>query len=204
MEITTLEIQKRNKQRVNLYLDNEFKCGLTAITVLSRRLKVGDQLSQEELDDILQTSETDIAFSKAIDYISRSLKTQKQATDYLLDKGFAQVVVDNVITKLKYYKYINDFDYARTYVEQAKNSIGDRKMKAELTQRGVDETIIEQFLCEIDPQTYKQSCLVQANKYLKNKQLDNKTLQGLYRYLLYRGFDYEQINTTISSLKEEE
>lgn len=37
--ITAIEAQKRNKDKVNLYLDGEFACSLTAESVVRARLK---------------------------------------------------------------------------------------------------------------------------------------------------------------------
>ena len=39
--ITAIEAQKRNKDKVNLYLDGEFACSLTAESVVRARLKIG-------------------------------------------------------------------------------------------------------------------------------------------------------------------
>ena len=81
--ITAIEAQKRNKDKVNLYLDGEFACSLTAESVVRARLKIGQELSEERLREILATSETELAFKKALDYISRAMKTEKQVKDYL-------------------------------------------------------------------------------------------------------------------------
>ena len=68
--ITAIEAQKRNKDKVNLYLDGEFACSLTAESVVRARLKIGQELSEERLREILATSETELAFKKALDYIA--------------------------------------------------------------------------------------------------------------------------------------
>ena len=47
--ITAIEAQKRNKDKVNLYLDGEFACSLTAESVVRARLKIGQELSEEKL-----------------------------------------------------------------------------------------------------------------------------------------------------------
>ena len=86
--ITAIEAQKRNKDKVNLYLDGEFACSLTAESVVRARLKIGQELSEERLREILATSETELAFKKALDHISRAMKTEKQVKDYLCLKGF--------------------------------------------------------------------------------------------------------------------
>jgi SOS response regulatory protein OraA/RecX len=41
-----------------------------------------------------------------------------------------------------------------------------------------------------------------ASKYLKNKEIDDKTIQKLIRFLSYRGYDFDKINAVVSRLKK--
>ena len=47
--VTKLEIQKNNKTRVNVYVDDEFYCGMEAITALAVGLKEGRQVTNDQL-----------------------------------------------------------------------------------------------------------------------------------------------------------
>lgn len=85
--ITAIEAQKRNKDKVNLYLDGEFACSLTAESVVRARLKIGQELSEEKLREILATSETELAFKKALDYISPRDENGKAGQRLSLLKG---------------------------------------------------------------------------------------------------------------------
>ena len=138
--ITAIEAQKRNKDKVNLYLDGEFACSLTAESVVRARLKIGQELSEERLREILATSETELAFKKALDYISRAMKTEKQVKDYLCLKGFDALAAERAVEKLKEYKYADDLQFAALYVEMNGRQKGARRIKAELMQKGIDET----------------------------------------------------------------
>lgn len=135
--ITAIEAQKRNKDKVNLYLDGEFACSLTAESVVRARLKIGQELSEEKLREILATSETELAFKKALDYISRAMKTEKQVKDYLCLKGFDALAAERAVEKLKEYKYADDLQFAALYVEMNGRQKGARRIKAELMQRGL-------------------------------------------------------------------
>lgn len=115
--ITALEAQKRNKDKVNLYIDGEFRCSLTAESVVRARLKAGQELSEERLEEILLTSETELAFKKALDYIARAMKTKKQVLDYLCGKGFDMCAAKRAVEKLEEYKYVDDRAFAMQYAE---------------------------------------------------------------------------------------
>ena len=87
--VTKLEVQKKNKLRVNVYIDDEFLCGMDATTVINVGLKVGKQVSVSQLQDAIFQSETSVAFGKAVDYLSRYMRTASQVNQYLLSKGYS-------------------------------------------------------------------------------------------------------------------
>ena len=64
--ITALEPQKNSKRRYNLYLDGEYKCGITEDSVAVFRLKAGQTLTESKLREIMDTTETQIAFDKCL------------------------------------------------------------------------------------------------------------------------------------------
>ncbi len=198
--ITSLEIQKRNKNKVNLYIDGEYRCALTAESVVSARLKIGQELTEGQLKDILEGSETQIAFDKSLNYISRSMKTIKQVADYLKRKGFEESVIVKAIDKLKNYKYVDDELYASMYVESQKGSKGEIRLKQELLLKGVDKEIIQTKLSNLDQQDSLLAAKKTAQKFIKNKQQDEKLKLKLYRHLLSRGFDYETVNSVANLL----
>lgn len=167
--ITAIEAQKRNKDKVNLYLDGEFACSLTAESVVRARLKIGQELSEEKLREILATSETELAFKKALDYISRAMKTEKQVKDYLCLKGFDALAAERAVEKLKEYKYADDLQFAALYVEMNGRQKGARRIKAELMQKGIDETKAEQALLMLSEERSSESAAALADKFMRGK-----------------------------------
>ncbi|MCQ2400078.1 MAG: recombination regulator RecX, partial [Clostridia bacterium] len=90
--ITEISPQKKDKKRVNIYLDGEYYCGLSLETVYAYSLKKGKDLSPEELAEIQLKSEKSEALDKAMGYVSRAMKTKKQVKDYLAGKGYTAEV----------------------------------------------------------------------------------------------------------------
>lgn len=176
--ITAIEAQKRNKDKVNLYLDGEFACSLTAESVVRARLKIGQELSEERLREILATSETELAFKKALDHISRAMKTEKQVKDYLCLKGFDALAAERAVEKLKEYKYADDLQFSALYVEMNGRQKGARRIKAELLQKGIDETKAEQALLMLSEERSSESAAALADKFMRGKANDFKTSSG--------------------------
>ena len=189
--ITQLKLQAKNKDRVNVHLDGSFFCGLTAETVVKHGLKIGSEISEQELEDVQFESDKQMAFNKVLNLISKSQKTKKQINDYLKNKSYGQRTMDYVVLKLEEYNYINDAVYVKNYVNFNINSKGARRLKQELLLKGVNAKIIDEELSKIDSQAEAIEHL--ANKYMKNKEKDQKNYAKLYAYLTRRGFTYDQI-----------
>lgn len=202
-KITDMQIQKSNKTRANLYVDGEFAFGVEMLTVMKLGLKIGQEVSEQKLQEAIFDSEKSVAFEKAMDYLSRSMKTQKQITDYLYKKGYTSAVVHYVVDKLVDYKYVDDAAYARVYVEQNGKTKGNRRLQQELQQKGISREQAEEFACLSKDVSYK-SALSLAQKYMKNKAADLKTLQKLQRYLLLRGYDFDTVNGIIRTFKSDD
>ena len=187
--ITDLKVQVKNKKRVSVYLDGEYFCGLDLFTTMLNRLKVGMQIDEKTLANIQMESEQNIAFDKALKYLERSVKTERAIRQKLTSYGFLSEVIDVVVEKLKGYSYIDDKDYAERYVSTYANRKGKRLIKAELKQKGVNEKDIESALNGVENEL--ENAVNLAKKYSKNKPNDQKNFAKCYKYLLSKGFNYD-------------
>ena len=194
--ITQIKVQTHDKNRVNLYLDNKFYCGLDLETVVKNSLKVGTIISEERLLDIQLESEKQIAFNKALKLISLRYKTQKEVEKYLYDKGYLAQVVYYVISKLNEYHYIDDQKFVNSYIAAHKHIYGKLKLKQQLFQRGISEKIIDEALQDEEFDQTEQICRL-AEKYMKTKEDTKENYIKLFRYLMGKGFEYEEIKTAL-------
>ncbi len=199
-KITDIQFQKRNKQRANVYIDGEFAFGVEMLTVMQMGLKTGNEVSQNDLKQAVFQSDVSVAFGKAVDYLARAMKTERQMRTYLSGKGYGEDVVDVVMAKLKDYGYVDDKRYAKLYVEQNCATKGEIRLKHELTQKGVGKNVVETF-CEQDSETSRLNATHLAEKYMRNKPCDKATLAKLQRYLLGRGYNYDVINAVVAVFK---
>jgi hypothetical protein len=87
-KITDIARQKRNTSRVSVFIDDEFVCGLDAVTAVAARLKIGDEITAEHLREIVFDSEVNSAFERAVSYLSRSPRTRREIERYLREKDY--------------------------------------------------------------------------------------------------------------------
>ena len=197
MKITKLEVQKNDKNRVNLYVDDEFYSGIPAELVYLEHLKTGLEIDEKDLKKIIFENEKSKAMSRVTKYIGSSLKTQKQIRDYLRKKEYSEDTIKFVMSKLVEYNYIDDQKYAQAYVLTYGKKYGKLKLKSQLKVKGVSEEIIECVL-EVNKVDSIESV---ASKYLKNKVMSYEVSQKLFRFLYSRGYEFDEINPYINKLK---
>ena len=199
-EITSIEFQKKDDTRANLYLDGEFFAGISVELVLSHHLKKGMEVDENNLREIILEDEKVKAMDKAIKYISSTLKTTRQIRDYLRKKEYCDDIINYVIDKLKEYKYLDDTAYAKAYLQTYSNKYGHLKLKAMLRGKGVSDKDIDKAFESVEIDTTNNLSKV-AEKYLKNKEMSRETLNKLSRFLYSRGYDFDSINSYINNLK---
>lgn len=190
MQIDEIKPIGKKQERFYVLLSNGEKVVLHGLTLLKTKLKVGDEIDKETLEEYQFEYEKLTAFDKAINLLGRGMKTKKQLMTYLKDKGYMPKVCDYVLEKLGEYNYVDDLQFAKCYTKMSSKSKGKRAIAFEMKQKGVSDQIIEECLCDLDDQ--KEVALSLAQKYLKNKPLDQKTKEKLYRHLLSKGFSHEE------------
>lgn len=184
--ITELKPQAKNNKRVSVYLNGAYYCGLDLLTVMQARLKVGQEIDENTLVEIQRSSEAQACFDSALNFISKSVKTEKEIKDKLIKKGYLEEIVLETIEKLKSYNFVNDKDYINRYVSTYKNNKSKKLIKFELQKKGVNKLDVDECLDEIESEF--ETALKIAEKYVKNKEKDDKTFQKCYKYLLSKGF----------------
>ncbi len=202
--ITQISTQKKNKSRVNIYLDNEFACGMQSIVVLENRLKVGMDIDADKLKELSSFSDVEAAFNKAVKLVAKVLKTETELKRYLVEKGYSLDTIATVIDKLKSYNYINDSDYAKSYINQKRINSGKKKLYYELKQKGIDDKILDKALEAVGKQDEKEVISNLSQKYIKGKVLDVKTKKNLASYLYSKGFEWDDYIDIIGELFEDD
>lgn len=202
-KITAITAQEKHKDRVNLFVDDEFFSGLSLEISMLNRLKVGMEVDREKLKEIVEQSERVDAFNKALNYISKTLKTKKQVKDYLTRKGYSEDIIFYCIDKLKEYDYINDVEYSKRYISSQNKTNGKRLLEYKLMAKGVNKQDVFSAFgdCEIDG---KLNAKLVAEKYIKNKERSIEVKAKTYRYLISRGFSYDEANFAVSELFNED
>ncbi|MCL2796512.1 MAG: RecX family transcriptional regulator [Firmicutes bacterium] len=196
--ISSILPQKRNPDRVNLYLDGEFFCGLDAFTAGKFRLKEGVMCGAEELAQIVFEDECASAFEKAMRQVNVRMRSEHEIRAYLKDKQYAGYVIDAAIEKLINYRYIDDAEFCRLYADVHRKRWGSVKIKYALKNLGIESETIDEILSDMPDQV--EEAFLLAEKYCRGKEFDSRKV---YAHLMQKGFDSDTIKSAIERLKDE-
>lgn len=202
--ITKIEVGKRNKERVNVYVDEEYAFSISAELVYKKNIKVKDKIDVESLRKLAEEDNYLKCKNSALKIIERTYKTEKELRDKLSLKGYEDHIIKRTINFLGEYNLLNDANYAKMYVKDRGKSNGQKKIKYMLIQKGIDESIIEEELDKLDKDEIKnvvQEMALKKYKVLCKRENDSyKLSQKLYRFLMGKGYDYELIKDVVKSI----
>ncbi|MBR2499902.1 MAG: regulatory protein RecX [Clostridia bacterium] len=205
MIITKIEKQKKDKNRSSVFLDDKFGFGIDDFDLHILKLKVGMEISEIRLKEIKDT----VLFSSAKEYalklVSRFSYTKKTMCEKLFMRGYDDEITTKTIEFLENYKYIDDFEYSKKFISDALNlkHYGVSKIKYELSQKGIDSSVIESALSEFDLFQLEKECILPIARKKLSGNFEYKNIQKTKRYLISKGFSYELIDSVINSLINE-
>lgn len=189
--ITLLQIQKKNKERVNVFLDGEyaFAVGLARAEMLVK----GQELSAQEVATLRAEGDADLAYHRSLRYLSRRPRSRREMADYLTRHGHDEDTVEATLRRLEDRQYVDDDAFAAYWVEQ-RNRFRPRGMRAlrhELRQKGVERDVIEETLEEQDESSAAWAAL-QPRLGRGFGTEEREYIQKAMAFLARRGFGYQE------------
>ena len=190
--ITALHTQKRNPERVNVYLDGEYAFGLPAI--VAAKLHVGQHLTDAEIEALRERDAVEKAYERALRFLSPRPRSTAEVRWHLQRKKVPSPVIDAVVERLTRAGLLDDTAFARYWVEQRETfrPRGAAALRHELLQKGVERDVIEGVLRDLDEvSSAYRAARRQVSRY---HHLDRATFyRRMAGYLQRRGFRYEVI-----------
>ena len=127
--ITKMEISKRNKERINIYIDEEYAFSISAELVYKENLKVKDKVDVQLLKKLSYEDNYIKCKNTALKIIERTYKSEKELAERLELKGYDSHIIKRTINFMKEYNLLNDNSYATMYVKDKSKIAGKRKIK---------------------------------------------------------------------------
>ncbi len=198
-KITALRFQKRNKERVNVYIDGHFAFGLAAIE--AARLHVGQSLSDEEIASLRERDEVERGYEQALNFLSYRPRSEAEVRRNLHGKELDDEVIEAVIERLTRAGLLNDREFASYWVENRLqfNPRGRQALYHELREKGVPAPVIAELLEHMDEEAVARQAVeavLRKSGPLPSRELRRK----LEAYLRRRGFSYSVIQSVVQEM----
>ena len=213
-KITSVESQKKNPKRFNIFLDGEFAFGADEDLVVDRRLILGKLLDTSDVEQLISDAEIGKLMERMYRLFNIRQRSEKEIKDYLKNLSFKRKlkgeeelplnIINMAIELMKKKGMVNDKQFAISWVHSRSRKYGPQRIKQELYKKGIDKEIIETV---ISGQVTGYSEEV-AQKLLEKRLERWKSLPTLefkkkaYDYLLRRGFNYEMVKNIVEKYIE--
>jgi regulatory protein len=190
--ITAIEIQKKNKGRVNIFLDGQFAFGLNLFA--AAQLKKGQTLTAAEVEALRVADEHHAAYQRALHFLGFRPRSEDEVRQHLRGKEHPADVIDAVVERLQQEKYLDDHSFSQFWVDNREQfrPRSARALRDELRQKGVERSIIEVAVAAVDEDAAAWAAV--EPKLARWSNLDQTEFEvKISGFLARRGFSYEVV-----------
>ncbi|WP_314291569.1 regulatory protein RecX [Leptotrichia massiliensis] len=192
--------------RNKIYLDTDEIMDISPLIRQKYDLKVNDNI-ERFYDEISYEA----SLEKGIFLISLKDRTKKEVRLKLEEKFWNKNAVLKAIEKLEEFGYLNDLNYAISYIES--KTYGKNRISYNLFQKGIDRSTVEKAYLALDEEKEENIDDVKLEKLIdKNSRKINisnsrdekklKEEQKLIQYLARQGFSLDKIFKKLKEYKE--
>jgi len=200
MPIITSFKQQKNKNRVNVYLDDKFGFGIDLDNFVLLHLKINQELTESEIEEVVKKSRIPKTLDKLLRFAMVRPRSEKEITDYFRRKQIHESMHDKLLEKLRHLELLDDAKFAKWWIDQRiqfKNK-SKRVIQMELKQKGIDKDIIDDAFEDTVVDEEKMAKEVLSKKLYKWQNLEpRERKQKMSQYLAGKGFSWEVIEKVI-------
>ena len=197
--VTVLSVEKR-RSVVQLVLSDESERCVPAAVFRSLRLKEGQTVSRSGLDARIRALTRNAAGNKAAALLSFRGRSVRETENALRRGGFDDESVEETLASFQELGYLDDRTFTRDWIRsRLAKGIGPNRIRSELLLKGVDRTLVEDALSELDGGSAADEALTLClSKAVRGRNLDDpkeraKALQQMVR----RGYSFSEARAAL-------
>jgi regulatory protein len=198
LKVTDIKQQVKRQDRYSIFIDGKYSFSLSENELMQSGIRLNKEYTSAELEQLKQTAVMDKAYMRSLDMLSRRARSEWELRDYLKRKDYEPEIIDQIILRLKKLQYIDDYNFAKSWVDNRRllKATSKRKLSQELKQKRVEQTVIDKVLSE--DETDEKSVIkdLVVKKRTQSRYQDD---QKLIAYLLRQGFSYSDVKEAINN-----
>lgn len=148
--ITRLQIQQKNKERVNIFLDEEYAFSLELM--LAAGLRKGQQLTEVEIAALQADDERKRAYAAALTFLGQRVRSQTEVAQRLEQREFTPEAIAQTLARLQQEGYLDDTTFGQQWVanRQRFRPRSERALRYELRRKGMENSLIDEVIQEAE------------------------------------------------------
>ena len=148
--ITRLQIQQKNKERVNIFLDEEYAFSLELM--LAAGLRKGQQLTEAEIAALQADDERKRAYAAALTFLGQRVRSQTEVAQRLEQREFTPEAIAQTLARLQQEGYLDDTTFGQQWVanRQRFRPRSERALRYELRRKGMENSLIDEVIQEAE------------------------------------------------------
>ena len=205
--ITSITVQNKRKDRYSIFLDHEYAFGLDRDVLLKSGIARGDELTAEQINEILELEQAQRAKDKALRLLAVRARSKQEIIDRLRMSKYSTQSIQWVVAELERLQFLNDEEFAAMYVRSrmATRPVGAMVLRQELKQKGVSEAFMESSIQQVfQENSESEVALILARK--KKKQVQEleeaQAKKRVADFLMRRGFQWDIVGDIIARWSE--
>lgn len=200
--ISAVKVQRRGRERANIFLDGTFAFSLGREVVEEQGLYPGQVLTDSQIEELVGTDLFGKCYNAALRLLSYRPRSDAEIRTRL-SRRFGKEIIDRVLLQLKARQMVDDAAFAQFWRENRESFSprSKRLLKLELRQKGIDPEVVDEVLEGFDDD---ESAYRAAKRKGRTLERDYETFRRkLGAFLGRRGFSYGVIKRTIERLWQE-
>ncbi|MDX1586480.1 MAG: RecX family transcriptional regulator [Balneolaceae bacterium] len=197
--ITSISVQKKNKERYSIYVEEGFLVGVSESTLIDLKLVKGVEVTPRLFRKIQREEGRFAVKSYLMKLLARRDHARKELLTKARKKDHPEEVVLDILDELEVKGYINEESFAEKFTADKfnLNQWGPSKIKAHLYKKGVSKHIIEKsignYFEDLElKETYKNLVLKRKRRFLKEEN-PIKRKKKIFDHLNRQGFKPDSI-----------
>lgn len=202
--ITDIRPQKKRQDRLTIFIDGRYAFSLDRLSAHESRLKIGLEVSEARLSELLGKAGLDSAMSVALRYLAARPRSERELRTRLHQRKIGEAVIDRTVEQLSAKGLLDDFTFAQYWVDQRVTfrPRSRRMLEMELRQKGVDGSAIEDAILDMDDEAEAYRAAQRRARSLPTDDFDS-FFKKLVDHLGRRGFGYGTAAKTARGLWSE-
>lgn len=197
--MTVTNIEPITKTRFRVYVDGQSAFVLYKGELSRYHIEPEGELDEEVYEEILQKVVLKRAKARALHLLNAMGRTEAQLRSKLETGGYPDRVTEEAIAYVKSFGYLNDAEYARSYIEVRKAKKSRKELYAALCRKGIAREEAELALEEYYD---GEDSLAAIEALLRKKKFDRSAADYMQRqkmagYLMRKGFRYDEIRRVL-------